>query len=241
MRSLVLAAALLAGLHVTPALSQSVSLRVSPVLVDLSAPTAASSVRISNDAKRPISVQVRIFKWSQSNGVDTYTPATDVAVSPPISQLKPGGENMVRVVRTSKRPVKAEESYRLIVDELPSASRNKSGTVTFVVRHSIPVFFSPQENSGAAVAWSAQPKSGGYQVTARNTGDKRLRVSDLAVKSKGGASVAQQKGLVGYVLGNSSASWFIPGTGGNRGGGSLIISAQSEAGPFNAQANARGG
>lgn len=127
MRSLVLAAALFAGLHVTPAFSQSVSLRVSPVLVDLSAPTAASSVRISNDAKRPISVQVRIFKWSQSNGVDTYTPATDVAVSPPISQLKPGGENMVRVVRTSKRPVKAEESYRLIVDELPSASRKNPG------------------------------------------------------------------------------------------------------------------
>ncbi|EBY7415763.1 molecular chaperone, partial [Salmonella enterica subsp. enterica serovar Alachua] len=158
MRSLVLAAALFAGLHVTPALSQSVSLRVSPVLVDLSAPTAASSLRISNDAKRPISVQVRIFKWSQKDGVDTYTPATDVAVSPPISQLKPGAENMVRVVRTSKRPVKAEESYRLIVDELPAAGRKKSGTVTFVVRHSIPVFFSPAEHSGAQVAWSAQPK-----------------------------------------------------------------------------------
>lgn len=241
MRSLMLAAAIFAGLHVTPALSQSVSLRVAPVLVDLSAPTAASSVRISNDAKRPISVQVRIFKWSQNNGIDTYTPATDVAVSPPISQLKPGGENMVRVVRTSKRPVKAEESYRLIVDELPGAAKKQSRTINFVVRHSIPVFFSPPENEGANVAWIAQPKSGGYQITARNTGDKRMRISDLAVKGKGGNSVAQHKGLVGYVLGNSSASWFIPGTGGNRGGGSLMISAQSEAGPINVPANVRGG
>lgn len=236
-----LAALMISGLHLVATPSHAASLRVSPVLIDLSAPTAASSIQIWNDAKRPISVQVRIFRWTQKNGVDSYTPATDVAVSPPISQLKPGGENMVRVVRTSKTPVKAEESYRLIVDELPGAATKKSGTVNFVIRHSIPVFFSPQENSGANVAWSVQPKSGGYQVTARNTGDKRLRVADLALQSKGGAAVAQQQGLVGYVLGNSSTSWFIPGTKGNRGGGSLTISAQSEAGPINAQANVRGG
>ncbi|MCV9907826.1 molecular chaperone [Ochrobactrum sp. AN78] len=241
MRILILAALVVAGLHISSAQSNAASLRVSPVLIDLSAPAAASSVRIWNDAKRPINVQVRIFRWSQSNGVDSYTPATDVAVSPPISQLKPGGENMVRVVRTSKRPVKAEESYRLIVDELPSSSQQKSGTVNLIIRHSIPVFFSPEDNSGADVAWNVQKKSGGYQVTVNNRGDKRMRVSDLALQSKGGAPVAQQKGLVGYVLGKSSVSWFIPGTRNNRGGGSLMISAQSEAGPINAQANVRGG
>ena len=241
MRILILAALVVAGLHISSAQSNAASLRVSPVLIDLSAPTAASSVRIWNDAKRPINVQVRIFRWSQSNGLDTYTPATDVAVSPPISQLKAGGENMVRVVRTSKRPVKAEESYRLIVDELPGSAKQKSGTVNLVIRHSIPVFFSSQDNSGADVAWSVQKKSGGYQITVNNRGDKRMRVSDLTLQSKAGAPVAQQKGLVGYVLGKSSVSWFIPGTRNNRGGGSLVISAQSEAGPINVQANVRGG
>ncbi|HWT63215.1 MAG TPA: molecular chaperone, partial [Ochrobactrum sp.] len=63
----------------------------------------------------------------------------------------------------------------------------------------------------------------------------------LTLQSKAGAPVAQQKGLVGYVLGKSSVSWFIPGTRNNRGGGSLVISAQSEAGPINVQANVRGG
>jgi len=241
MRILILAALVVAGLHISSAQSNAASLRVSPVLIDLSAPTAASSVRIWNDAKRPINVQVRIFRWSQSNGLDTYTPATDVAVSPPISQLKAGGENMVRVVRTSKRPVKAEESYRLIVDELPDSAKQKSGTVNLVIRHSIPVFFSSQDNSGADVAWNVQKKSGGYQITVNNRGDKRMRVSDLTLQSKAGAPVAQQKGLVGYVLGKSSVSWFIPGTRNNRGGGSLVISAQSEAGPINVQANVRGG
>ncbi|OYR19400.1 fimbrial biogenesis chaperone [Brucella thiophenivorans] len=241
MRILVFAALALAGLHFSTAPSSAASLRVSPVLIDLNAPTAASSVQIWNDAKRPINVQVRIFRWSQSNGVDTYTPATDVAVSPPISQLKPGGENMVRVVRTSKRPVRAEESYRLIVDELPNAAQQKSGTVKLVIRHSIPVFFSPPENKGADVAWNVQKKSGGYQVTLNNKGDKRMRVADLALQSKGGAAVAQHPGLVGYVLGKSSVSWFIPGTRNSQSGGPLTISAQSDTGPIHAQANVRGG
>lgn len=241
MRISVLATLVVAGFYLSTVPSDAASLRVSPVLIDLNAPTAASNIQIWNDAKHPIGVQVRIFRWTQKDGVDSYTPATDVAVSPPISQLKPGGENMVRVVRTTKSPVKAEESYRLIVDELPNAARQKSGTVTFVIRHSIPVFFSPHENRGSDVAWNVQKKSGGYQVTVNNKGDKRMRVSDLALQSKGGTAVAQQKGLVGYVLGKSSVSWFIPIVGNNRGGGSLMISAQSEAGPINAQANVRGG
>ncbi|MBA8839617.1 molecular chaperone [Ochrobactrum sp. RH2CCR150] len=239
MRVLTFAAALIASLYLIPA--NAASLRVSPVIIDLSAPTAASNIRIWNDAKRPINVQARIFRWSQSNGVDTYTAATDVVVSPPISQLKPGGENIVRIVRTSKSPVKAEESYRLIVDELPDSAQRRSGTVNLVIRHSIPVFFSQPGTPDANPSWSVQRKSGGYQVTVSNKGNKRLRVSDLALQGSGGRAVAQQKGLVGYVLGQSSATWFIPGTGGSRGGGSLTISAQSEAGPINAQASVRGG
>jgi len=147
----------------------------------------------------------------------------------------------VRIVRTSKSPVKAEESYRLIVDELPYIAQRRSGTLNLVIRHSIPVFFSQPGTPDANPSWSVQRQSGGYRVTVNNTGNKRLRVFDLALQGAGGRAVAQRKGLVGYVLGQSSASWFIPGTGGSRGGGSLAISAQSEAGPINVQASARGG
>lgn len=239
MRIFTFAAALVAGFYLVAA--QAASLRVSPVIIDLSAPTAASNIRVWNDAKRPINVQVRIFRWSQSNGVDTYTPATDVVVSPPISKLKPDGENIIRIVRTTKRAVKAEESYRLIVDELPDAGQRKSGTVNLVIRHSIPVFFSQPGTADANATWSVRRRSGGYQVTVSNKGGKRLRVSDLSLQGSGGSAVARQNGLVGYVLGQSSATWFIPGTGGSRSGGPLTISAQSEAGPINVQANSKGG
>jgi fimbrial chaperone protein len=217
------------------------SLRVAPVVLDLQAPTAASTIRIWNDARRPINVQIRVFRWSQQNGEDSYEATNDVVASPPMATLRPGGENLVRIVRTSKRPVRAEESYRLVVDELPEPSRRKAGTVALVVRHSIPVFFATEDAQGAEPAWSVSRQAGGYLVTVRNGGAKRLKVSNLTLDT-GGPALGRRDGLVGYALGNSTATWFVPASGRGRvSGGSVSIKAESEAGPFHATARYRGG
>ncbi|UXS03861.1 fimbrial biogenesis chaperone [Agrobacterium tumefaciens] len=238
MRICTLAAAFIAGLSVSP--SHATSLRVSPVILDLRAPAASSSLRIWNDAKIPINVQVRIFRWTQQNGSDVLTAAEDVVASPPMTQLKPGAENLVRIVRLSKAPIKAEESYRIMVDELPVQTKAPSGTVNLVVRHSIPVFFSNASASDAEPVWTVTPKANGYQVTVSNKGLKRLRIANLKLLGGNGQAVAQQQGLVGYVLGKSGASWLIPAVV-KRGGGTLKVSADSEGGPVNATARLNGG
>ncbi|MDH0616515.1 MULTISPECIES: molecular chaperone [unclassified Agrobacterium] len=237
MRVFTLAAAFFAGLSVSP--SQAASLRVAPVLLDIKAPTAASSLRIWNDAKTPINVQVRIFRWTQQNGQDVYTAAQDVVASPPMTQLKGGAENLIRIVRLSKAPLRAEESYRVIVDELPPAGKPQSGTVNLVVRHSIPVFFSPASTGDAQPVWKVTPQGKGYRVSVSNAGDRRIRIANLML-SGGGQPIARQQGLVGYVLGKSAASFLVPATGG-RAGGTLKISADSEGGPVNATARVSGG
>lgn len=237
MRVFTLAAAFFAGLSVSP--SQAASLRVAPVLLDIKAPTAASSLRIWNDAKTPINVQVRIFRWTQQNGQDVYTAAQDVVASPPMTQLKGGAENLIRIVRLSKAPLRAEESYRVIVDELPPAGKPQSGTINLVVRHSIPVFFSPASTGDAQPVWKVTPQGKGYRVSVSNAGDRRIRIANLML-SGGGQPIARQQGLVGYVLGKSAASFLVPATGG-RAGGTLKISADSEGGPVNATARVSGG
>lgn len=219
--------------------SDAASLRVAPVIVDLRSPTAASTIRVWNDARQPINVQIRVFRWRQRNGEDTYEATNDVVVSPPIATLQPGGENIVRVVRVSKRPVQGEESYRLVVDELPDPSRRAAGNVALVVRHSIPVFFATNEAAGANPSWSVRQQRGGFVVTVQNNGTKRLKVSNLALSS-GAGTMARREGLVGYVLGNSTASWFVPGSG-KLSGRSVTITADSEAGRFDATARLRGG
>jgi len=237
-----LAAAIVAfALNFGASSANAASLRVSRVLLDLKAQTASATLRVWNDARRPINVQIRVFRWVQRNGEDVYEQTGDVVASPPITTLQPRGENLIRIVRTTNRPVSGEESYRLIVDELPDPSSRQAGTVSLVVRHSIPLFFSTVDAPGANPSWTVQPRRGGVLVTVRNDGAMRLRVSNMVVNS-GGAAVARRDGLVGYVLGGSIASWFVPAArGGGISGGQVTISAESEAGRFNANARLQGG
>ncbi|GAK72895.1 putative fimbrial chaperone [Agrobacterium rubi TR3 = NBRC 13261] len=239
MRLFTLAAALFAGLYLSP--SHAASLRVAPVVLDLTAPTASSSLRIWNDAQNPINVQVRVFRWTQQNGADVYTPVSDVVASPPMTQLKPGAENLVRIVRLSKKVVKAEESYRVIVDELPSPTNRQTGMVNLVIRHSIPVFFSAPSITDAQPIWSVTPQADGYRVSVSNKGAKRLRIANLKLSVGSGKAVAEHSGLVGYVLGDSVATWVVPASGGKQSGGTLKVSADSEGGTVNATARVIGG
>lgn len=210
------------------------SLRVAPVTLDLAAPAAASSIRIWNDGPEPVTVQVRIFKWSQREGQDEFEPSDAVVVSPPFTVLQPGGENLVRVVRVSKEPVTREESYRLIVDQLPLDRTDRENEIDFVVRHSLPVFFSPENEGEPVLSWAVEQQDGGYRVTARNSGPEHVRIADLRLGNGGETTLARRPGLVGYVLGSSTMRWFIPGEAAV--GASVTIEADTQTGSVNATA-----
>lgn len=216
------------------------SLRVSPVMLDMKAPQAASSISIWNDAQKPVNVQVRVFRWSQKDGAEVYTAATEVVASPPITTVKPNGENIIRIVRIGQRPVEGEESYRLIVDELPAEGRRQNGTVTLVVRHSIPVFFSTANATAPSAKWQVESKPGGFQVSVINSGAHRLKIWNLSLMI-GKTILAKQDGLVGYALGRSRASWFVAAPSTRLSGRSITISADSEAGRLNEAASVNGG
>lgn len=186
------------------------NLRVTPVLVDIQAPVMGSSLTMSNNGGRPITVQVRIFKWSQQDGENLYTPAKGVAVSPPMMILQPNTDSILRIVRTATEPLIKEESYRLVVDQLPDSKlRHKKGTtVSFVVRHNIPVFFSPAGELEPQLSWKAVPVKGGYQVMAINNGTRHIGIAE--VKLWGGQTMlGQLDGLAGYALAGSSGSFFV--------------------------------
>src|ERR1041384_6440812 len=153
------------------------TLQVEPVLVDITAPGAASTVTLRNDGTEPINAQIRVFKWSIVNGKEELKPTDDVVASPPSVTLTPKGQYVARIVRVSKQPVVGEESYRLMVDQLPDLSQQKNGAVNLMVRYSIPVFFGAPNKKNPAVAWSVTTNGDKVTLTARNSGDRRLRIS----------------------------------------------------------------
>jgi len=229
-----IAALLLAGASL-PAMAG--SLQVEPVLIDVTtAGSAASTLTLHNAGTTQISAQVRVFRWSQANGEEKLEPTDDVAASPPVLTLGPNAKNIVRIIRQSKNPVVGEESYRLLIDQLPDLSQQKNGGVNLMVRYSIPVFYGAASKKSPTLACSVAIKGSKVTLSAHNTGDRRLRISALSVRDAGGHRISLGTGLAGYALGQSTKSWTLPSHGFS-GQGSAAVSGQSDGGPIQAVAS----
>ena len=209
------------------------SLRVAPTSLELVAPAAATVLNLANDGDHPINVQIRVFKWSQAGGIETLEPTRDVVASPPATRMNPNAQYVVRVIRTSKAPVKAEETYRVIVDELPDPARARAGTVTLIMRQSIPVFFKRPDVKPADIVWSLKRQGNSLSLTGKNNGGSRFRLSNVTL-AQGATKVGSRNGLVGYVLAGATMQWPM-GAAKSLSGGVVTLHGQSDLGPFDAK------
>jgi fimbrial chaperone protein len=214
--------------------ARAASLQVAPILLQVVAPGAATTVTLRNTGSSPIATQIRVFRWIQEGGKERLEPTEDVVASPPAAGLRPGQDYVVRVVRLTKNLVGGEEAYRLLIDELPEVSRGPR-TVNFVVRHSLPLFFDAQGSSKPEAAWRVTQKGRTVSLSVTNAGDRRIRLASVKISS-GAKSVSFGPGLAGYALGHSAMSWTAAASGsGLQPGAKVTISGQTEEGPFDAQ------
>src|SRR3954471_11580746 len=81
------------------------SLRVAPILLEVPAPGATTTLNLRNEGDRNLRVQIRIFRWTGTPAEATLAASPDVVVSPPAAMLTPGTEYVVRVGRVNRQPV----------------------------------------------------------------------------------------------------------------------------------------
>lgn len=214
------------------------SMSISPIMVEVQAPASASRVTLENTGSDQMNAQVRVFKWVQTNGKDELLPTRDVVASPPAVKMEPGKKTVIRIVRTSKTPVQAEETYRLLIDEVPQPAEKGTSAVSMAIQYSVPVFFGRQAGKHQ-LNWNARISKGQLVVEAANEGTRRARISNMKIGLPGGKAINVSEGLAGYVLSDSRRVWIAkprsltPGS-------KITISAQSEQGPVNATAAVTG-
>lgn len=185
---------------------QAASLQVSPVSLDLTAPVRASSITLRNNSDDRSNVQIRVYKWTQVAGKDQLTPATEVIVSPPAAALQPDKAYTIRVVHLTAPSRSSEESYRLLIDELPEINvRRRAAAVNLATRYSIPVFFSDR-SATADLHWKIQRSGKELMIEATNTGNRHAKVANLTA-STSSSQVNFGGGLNGYVLPGSTVRW----------------------------------
>lgn len=215
--------------------AQAAALRIAPILVDVPR-GATSTIELNNLEDRPAKIQIRIFRWSQKDGKNVLLPTRDVVASPPFANIKPGGRFKVRIVRLSKRPVSGEESYRLLIDQIPQRSTVSNLNVGIALRYSLPIFFGKTQPADGNLQWAVTQRDGRTFVTATNNGSRRVRLTGLQLQDRAGRTLSLGQGLTGYVLGRSRATWSVKGQFNNTGRSRVAITAQTENGRIQSEA-----
>ena len=192
------------------------SLQVAPISIEIAAQQQAQTLTLSNSGDSMLRAQVRVMAWSQAGGSDELQPTRLILASPPLVEIAPHGQQLIRIIRPDSAPATHELSYRLIVDELPDPEQADTSGLKLLLRYSIPVFVLP---SGVVPALartgtiaptdlssiSARLRDGVLDVA--NTGVTRLKISGLAWVNPDGSRVTLHPGLLGYVLAGQDMHW----------------------------------
>jgi len=102
------------------------------------------------DGNAETSFQVRPYAWTQPNESDQLTPTSELAVSPPLGTIPPGGTQVIRLV-LRQAPTAREANYRILLDQIPPPAA--PGTVRLALRLSIPVFAEPAARTAPQLQW----------------------------------------------------------------------------------------
>jgi fimbrial chaperone protein len=200
--------AFLTTLAAGPAVAQ--SLQVAPLMIDLPPAAASSVLTLHTDNNEGVAVQARVFRWFQADGEDKLEKTEDLVISPPVLTLRNGTPSTLRLVRVAKTPVAGEETYRVVIDELPNRKKLQAGTVALTVRQSLPVFFAGDDVRAGSLAWKVAERKGKLILEATNAGQKRVKLTKLAVTDGNNHDLVKNGGLA-YVLGGQTKAWELSG------------------------------
>jgi len=193
-------------------LASASGLQVSPLSVTLTPGHGADGITLRNVGTDVVHAQVRVYHWTQQDGAEQLTPSTGLVISPPMLQLNPGEQQLIRVIRAGAAPSGAaavEDAYRVSIDELPVQTTGER-TLQFVIKQVLPVFVEP---GGPATApkleWSLQSQAGQTVLQAVNTGNAHAQLADISFVSKANHRVEVSGGLAGYVLPGATKRWSL--------------------------------
>jgi len=200
-----------------------------PINPVLESDQSATSVWLENRGKQPVTLQIRVLAWTQSDFEDVYAPQKNIVASPPFARIEPGARQFVRLIRQGPLPSQAEDAYRILIDEVPvepeATPGNQTLGVQFQMRYSLPLFVTapgiwtqtrqdvsrqPETATKPDLMWSIVNNQGERYLQVENEGRVHARLSKVHWESQSG-DVTVHNGLLGYVLAGQTMRWMLSG------------------------------
>lgn len=149
------------------------------------------TIRFDNpDADIPISLQMKVLRWTQVNGNDQYQSTNDLIVAPPQFKIAPKKFQLVRVGWRKPAPITQELAYRLVTTDL-TLYKKKANVVTFKVQVNMPVYIEP-DNVITQANWQIKRMGDKLNILLTNTGNVHLNVSKLTLTNANNEVIASQ-------------------------------------------------
>ncbi len=147
--------------------------------------------------------EVSAVKWVQnSKGEDVLEPDSTVVINPKNFVLQPNSKQIIRVGFTQIQPKKAEETWRIIFNEVAPISEESA--VSFLFNISVPLFVGPQEK----VKLSFNPVYNGTQfsLNVKNTTNTHVQIKKITILDEKKKEVAVSEEMK-YLLNNQQQNF----------------------------------
>lgn len=206
---------------------------VSPVRIYMQARERATAITIVNEGDAELVMQADVFSWKQKpDGTDELLPTEDLILAPPILKLAARSRQVVRLAHLRPAPAGAQQTYRMIVREIPEAGKANDGTVQVQVAlaFSLPIFITPQ---GARSNMSCQVRKtapGTALVTCENSGQAYAQAVSMVLTSTSGETLVSRDISAGYVLPQSRRGFELQRPVGNLPAGGAKLSVTQDDG-----------
>lgn len=216
---------LLAGAGVlAPASSLAGLFSVTPVRIFMAPKDRAIAVTITNEGDDELVMQADIYSWKQKpDGADDLALTEDLILAPPIIKLAPRSRQVVRLARLSPAIGAEQQTYRLVVREVPEAKpADKNVQLQIALAFSMPVFVTPP---GAKPQLDCAVERAGADVvraTCANTGTAYAQPREFTLSSAAGQKLAVRDSG-GYLLPSIKRSFDIKRADGRIPGGSAKL------------------
>lgn len=227
----VAAATIAALLLLTAGPAWAATLSVSPIRLVLTPGAPLGSFTVVNEGGEAARVQLTMNSWRQEGGKDVLTPTRDVLVNPTIFEV---GGNSRQLVRLGLQvPAGAvERSYRLIIDEVPTAAQIQASAIGVRLRILVPLFV-PVTGAKANLAWRASVKGQDLWFDIANSGARHGQVTRLKIVRPNGKTVFDGSTSV-YILPGASTATAVRLSGPVSLGERLAIEARTDDGEIRA-------
>jgi fimbrial chaperone protein len=208
---------------------------ISPIRAELAAGHRTEALTITNAEDNPVVVQIRVVRWSQTNGIEDLVDTRELLATPPVLQIPANSQQIIRVALRRDPDPAQELTYRVIFEEVPQAAPKDFTGLRVALRLSIPIFVAPAHGkANADLAWASRwLPNGQLELAATNNGSGHLQITDFEAQFPG--SLMPLRGVTSkYVLPGSRISWTLTPPADAIRQGAIPIRGHSDQGDFSA-------